>query len=134
MKTTTAILFFFLCSATVYSFPIIASASNSTGQTATNQEIRLHATSIGNKGTKSAPICPLKVWLYGDYIELSFLMNMGSVTVTITGVNGVVYNAVHVATAMTSYGIVTGQLPTGDYTITIKQENNGRSYSGQFEL
>jgi hypothetical protein len=107
-----------------------------TTYTSDTREIRIIETSSGTPVLKSAPAAPLSIeaWLTGgDQVEFLFQGNWGTVAITVTGAQGVVYQTSVSAAEGAELTISTQGWPAGGYVITLVR-SSGQTYTGNFEL
>jgi hypothetical protein len=118
----------------------ITCGMNSTAQaqtpntyTPSTAEIIIKETTTVTPVLKSMSITPIQAWLTGGQVEVLIQANLGSVTITITGTQGVVYQTSFVAAEDAELAIDAQGWTAGDYTIVIVR-SNGRTYEGEFKL
>jgi hypothetical protein len=109
----------------------INAAPDSTSKT--EREIDIIATTTSSGPLRSAPAPVVSAWLVDSQISLTFLQDLGTVTVTVTGAQGEVYQASVSVIDGTELTISTQGWPAGEYTITIVR-SSGQTLTGDFEL
>jgi hypothetical protein len=97
------------------------------------REIDIRETVSVTTVLRSSPAPAVSAWLTDSQIDLTFLRNLGAVTITVTNAQETVYTA----TATVAEGSVVvisiqGWSP-GDYAISIVR-SNGQSFTGTFDL
>jgi hypothetical protein len=96
-------------------------------------EIRIKETVSPSGILRSAPAPAVSAWLSDSQIDLTFLRDLGTVTITVANEQSSVYNATLTANEGVATVINTAGWSPGDYTITIVR-SNGKTYAGEFEL
>jgi hypothetical protein len=103
------------------------------GQGTTTREIIIIETSPTPPILKSTPAVPVKARITVDEVKLLFQGNLGTVTITIAGAQGVVYQTTVAATEDAELTIDVQGWEVGDYTIEIVR-SSGQTFAGEFEL
>ncbi|MDR1345833.1 MAG: DUF3244 domain-containing protein [Bacteroidales bacterium] len=109
----------------------IQAAGNSLSITA--EQILIKETNKVSGPLRSAPAPVVSAWLVDSQISLTFLQDLGTVTITVTGTQGEVYQTSVSVTDGTELTIDTQGWPAGDYVIEIVR-STGKTYTGDFEL
>jgi hypothetical protein len=124
MKKIIVLLFVCLCfsAGSVYSLPPTS-----------EEEIEIRDIVAGSTVLRSSPAPAVSAWLSETQINLTFLLNLGAVTITVANEQSSVYSATLTAGEGTAAVINTAGWSPGDYTITIVR-SNGKTYAGGFEL
>jgi hypothetical protein len=98
------------------------------------EEIEIKEIATGSSGPLKSPPAPMvEAWLLDGLIELTFLYDLGAVTLTVANEQSSVYSATLTAGEGTAAVINTAGWSPGDYTITIVR-SNGKTCAGEFEL
>jgi hypothetical protein len=97
------------------------------------REIRIIETSSPSGLLRSAPAPAVSAWLTDAQIDLTFLRNLGTVTITVANEQETVYSAMVTAEEGTQTVISTQGWSAGNYTVTITR-SNGQAFTGDFEL
>ena len=82
---------------------------------------------------RSAPAPAVSAWLSDAQIDLTFLQDLGSVTITVANAQETVYSATLTAEDGTQTTVSTAGWSPDSYTITITR-SNGQTLTGDFEL
>jgi hypothetical protein len=99
----------------------------------TTREIIIKETTAPSGPLRSAPAPAVSAWLTNGQIDLTFLSNLGTVTITVTGNQGDVFTTTATVSEDSELVISTQNWPAGNYTITITR-SNGQAFTGDFEL
>ena len=110
-----------------------AASDSSSAAAAAEREIRIKETSAPSGLLRSAPAPVVSAWLSGAQIDLTFLQDLGTVSITVTGAQGVVYQTSVAAADGVELAIDAQGWTAGDYIIEIVR-SNGKTYEGEFEL
>jgi hypothetical protein len=77
---------------------------------------------------------PVDAQMTNRQIDLAFLANLGAVTVTVENGQGVVFQSAFAAIDGAEAFINAENWSDGDYTITIVRSDDGKTFTGDFEL
>ena len=97
------------------------------------EEIEIKDITAAGGLLRSAPLPVVSAWLLNAQMNLTFLQDLGMVNITVTGVQGAVYQTSFAAADGAELVIDTEGWSAGDYTITIVR-SNGKTFAGDFEL
>jgi hypothetical protein len=92
---------------------IIACSTIVTGRAQTREEIEIIATSSSKGLLRSAPAPAVSAWLIGAQIDLTFLRDLGTVTITVANAQEPVYSATVTAEEGTQTAISTQNWSAG---------------------
>jgi hypothetical protein len=101
--------------------------------TSTSNEIIIIATTVNTPVLRSAPAPAVNAWLSDAQIDLTFLRNLGTVTITVANTQETVYTATVTAEEGVHTVISVAGWNAGDYIITIVK-SNGQTFAGEFEI
>lgn len=112
---------------------LLINAAPDSAQTKIEREIDIKESTTNSGMLRSAPAPAVSAWLTDAQIDLTFLQDLGTITITVTYAQETVYTATVTADIDVEWAISTQGWGAGDYTITIVR-SNGRTYTGNFEL
>jgi hypothetical protein len=124
MKKIIVLLFVCLCFSAGSVYPLPPTSE---------EEIVIRETSIVTTVLRSSPAPAVSAWLSDSQIDLTFLRDLGAVTITVANEQSSVYNATLTANEGAATVINTAGWSPGSYTITIVR-SNGQPLTGTFEL
>jgi hypothetical protein len=101
--------------------------------TSSTREIIIRETTVNTPVLRSATAPAVNAWLSDAQIDLTFLRNLGTVTITVANAQETVYTATATANESAQAIINTQGWASGDYTVTITR-SNGHAFIGDFEL
>ena len=98
-----------------------------------NAEVRIKETTAPSGLLRSAPAPVVSAWLSDGQIDLTFLQDLGTVSISVTNAQETVYTATTTAADGSEWTVSVTDWPAGDYTIEIVR-SNGQTLTGDFEL